>query len=430
MGELWRKIIETGGATSYGTAASLITLLVTARYLGPDGRGSVAAVSAWATLFATLGCFSLGQVAVHRGAGRDPRAWLPAAVGVITAVIFVVTIGTWAAIGLLCLRTGAAVFRNVSAAEVVLGFLPLPLLMWNESSRYLLYGLNSFRTANVASILSSSVAVGGIAVFVVALGWGVQGALLSVVCSSAASATVTAMHLRRYLDAFEVRWTVVKPFLASAFQLHLNAVGTYLFTQASVVILNHYRSLEEVGFYQLAIQLLNVSLVLATAVSAVAYGLVSHDGPDVAWTRQRRLLVQSVAASVALVIAAYVAAPMGVRLVGGPEFAPAIPLFRAVVMALVGGTFSAVMASQWIGRGLFWQASLLTVTVGIISVSLDFALVPLYGMYGAVVSTLVTYAISVLGNGFMAGWVELRWRHYVRDAAALSPLRTAAEGTP
>jgi hypothetical protein len=32
------------------------------------------------------------------------------------------------------------------------------------------------------------------------------------------------------------------------------------------------------------------------------------------------------------------------------------------------------------------------------------------GMHGALVSTLVTYGISMIGNGAMAVWVERQWR--------------------
>jgi O-antigen/teichoic acid export membrane protein len=68
------------------------------------------------------------------------------------------------------------------------------------------------------------------------------------------------------------------------------------------------------------------------------------------------------------------------------------------------------MASQWIGRGLFWQASLLTLVVGVLSVICNFALIPVFGMYGAVTTMLLTYGVSVVGNGMMALWIEWVWR--------------------
>jgi hypothetical protein len=62
---------------------------------------------------------------------------------------------------------------------------------------------------------------------------------------------------------------------------------------------------------------------------------------------------------------------------------------------------------------MFWQTGVLTCAVGMISLLCDLAFIPAYGMRGAVISTLVTYAISVVGNGAMALWVERKWRRFV-----------------
>ena len=69
-----------------------------------------------------------------------------------------------------------------------------------------------------------------------------------------------------------------------------------------------------------------------------------------------------------------------------------------------------MLASQWIARGLFWQTAVITFVVGLLSLACDFLLIPVYGMRGAVVSTLLTYGLSVVSNGAMAIWVERRWR--------------------
>jgi O-antigen/teichoic acid export membrane protein len=117
-----------------------------------------------------------------------------------------------------------------------------------------------------------------------------------------------------------------------------------------------------------------------------------------------------------LAAAGYFLAPLGVRLVAGERFLPSVPLFRALLPAFVGATFATVMASQWIGRGLFLQAALLTFAVGLVSLSCDLALIPTRGASGAVVSSLVTYGISVIGNGIMMFWVQTRARAHALTA--------------
>src|SRR4051794_41803717 len=76
MRDLWKSIGFTSGARIYSLAAGAIGLVITARALGPSGRGAVATATTWALLFATVGYLSLGQVALHRGAGKPPASWL------------------------------------------------------------------------------------------------------------------------------------------------------------------------------------------------------------------------------------------------------------------------------------------------------------------------------------------------------------------
>src|SRR4029079_11183493 len=97
-------------------------------------------------------------------------------------------------------------------------------------------------------------------------------------------------------------------------------------------------------------------------------------------------------------------------MVFGAPFAPSIPIFRILLLSVVGSTMSIVMASQWIGRGLFVQAAVLTVAVGALTVLANYLVVPRFGMQGAAWVTVGTYSVSIVGNGAMAIWVEMRTR--------------------
>ena len=89
-----------------------------------------------------------------------------------------------------------------------------------------------------------------------------------------------------------------------------------------------------------------------------------------------------------------VAAPWIIPLVMGKEFLPAVPVFQVMLLNVFGMTISAIMSNQWIGRGLFAQASLITLTVGVLNFAANCLLVPRYGMYGSVAATIGTYMLS------------------------------------
>jgi O-antigen/teichoic acid export membrane protein len=151
---------------------------------------------------------------------------------------------------------------------------------------------------------------------------------------------------------------------------------------------------------------MTVGLLVPQAASLVLYGEVARDGPDKAWAANRRVLVGMTALIAVVVLAGFLLAPVAIPLLFGDSFKSAVPVFQVLVFGLFGQCFSAVMAPQWIGRGLFVQASLVTVGVGLLNLVACIFLVKAHGMMGAAYSLLGVYTISVVGNGLMALWVN------------------------
>lgn len=405
---VWKQVLHTAGASGYGIAMSVVSLFVTARVLGPEGRGLFVAANAWVGVLATFGSLSLGQVAMHVAAGRRRDEWLPDVVGSTGLILGAVVLLTWLGVAVTYVMTGGELFRHLSPGILTLAMLALPFMLAAEAARFLLNAADALRTANVAQMAGTTAGALSVVVCVVVLRGGVPGALLAALLAVVTSATFSVLHLRRLAGSFLPTLAMTRRLVGGSARLHMSTIGTYLFSQASVLILNNYRPPAETAYFQLAMQLFGMSLIGSTAIGAVAFGLVAREGPDGAWPQQRRLLGQALGLVSAVAVAAYFLAPIGIRLVAGEEFMPVVTLFRWLLLGLLGATFSSTMASQWIGRGLFWQAAALTLAVGLASVGTTAALVPRIGVNGALIGTLVAYGISIVGNGVMALRVETR----------------------
>jgi O-antigen/teichoic acid export membrane protein len=408
MRRLWTQVVHTSGASAVNAGASAVVLFLTARWLGPEGRGVYAAATGWVLLFATLGSLSLGQSMVHAVAGREPATWLPSVTGTGLTMGGLIVAGNLAFAAAAYVVTGGALYRHLTPEVLILAFATLPFLVVNINLPFVLYALDALLIINLAQVAGALVLLAATIALVWWLQLGVSGALGAFTAGAATSACVAGAYLLRRSVRPRIDWAVGRQMLIGSAQLHLNTVGTYLFTQSSVLILNAFRPAAETGEYQLAIQLLMGCLLLSNSVGAVSYNLVATKGPDAAWPEQRILIMQVLVLATFAAVVAYLAAPVVIGRIAGPAFEPAVPLFRRLLPALVGATFSSLMASQWIGRGLLWQASLVTIATGAVSLAFDFALIPSYGMHGAVVSTLVTYGISFTASCAMAVWIERR----------------------
>jgi O-antigen/teichoic acid export membrane protein len=420
MRELWRTIGATSGARIYSLAAGAIGLVITARVLGPDGRGAVTAALTWSLLFATVGYLSLGQVALHRGTGKPPEEWLGPILAALLAMTAVVSVVGWIVAGAVYALTDGDGYGDVPGYAIALGFVSLPFLVWEQYGSALLTAVGRISVYNRAEVVGRTAGVVLIVVLVAAAGAGIAGALVALLVAQTIVAGVGLRYLIRRAGArFAFNGTALRDLLVGGAQLHLNAVGTFLFTNAAVLIVQHLRGAADTGLFGVVAQLIAVALLVPQAASMVLYSEVARDGPDGAWPASRRVVLGVLPLMVGVAVVATLAAPTLIPFVLGDDFRDAVPVFQILAFALVGQTFSALMAPQWIGRGLFWQASAITLVLGACNVVGCFLLVDAHGIEGAAYSLLGVSVVSLLGNGTMALWVDRRVaRTRLADAVA------------
>jgi O-antigen/teichoic acid export membrane protein len=191
-------------------------------------------------------------------------------------------------------------------------------------------------------------------------------------------------------------------------KLHANAVGTVLFTLTTTVLVQHFKGAEETGYYQLAVQLTTVALTLPQAASMVLYGDVAQHGADAAWRSNRRVVAAIFALMFAGVAASVVLAPWLIPIAAGQDFQPAVSVFQILAVGILGQSLSLLMAPQWIGRGLYWQVSVVSLTIGVLTFAAAAAVIPAHGMRGAAYAALAASLASGAANLAMAFWVERR----------------------
>lgn len=399
MSDIWIKISGAAGAKVYNLMLGIATLALTARLLGAEGRGEVAAVIAWVTLFCTLGHLSLGSVAIHQLAvDRSPRriAELLGSLGAFAACLVVV--GWLVAVGLFAWNDGG-VFGNLPGASLALGFLILPFLIWEQFGQSLLMGIDRANQFNRALMLGRTVNLVCVYSMVGWLGWGTEGAIGAALVASIVTAAGGLRELLRQAGGhIRASMECIGALAHGSKRLHLNAIGTYLFSNSGILVVNHFHGASATGNYQIAAQLIGVILIIPNAITQVLYGTVTKLGPDQAWPMNRRVLHRSMAITLAVALCAWPLAPYMIRLVAGNGFDQAHYYFRLMLPMLLGATMSAAMAPQWIGRGFFWRASLLTLLVGLSGFSVSVLLTPRVGVEGAIFGTLVGYAIGAVFN--------------------------------
>ncbi|MQA38009.1 lipopolysaccharide biosynthesis protein [Rugamonas aquatica] len=419
-----RRILGMSVARGYGVMLSLATLFVSARILGPTGRGEFAAAMAWAALFATLSNLSLGQALQHRLQSSEKKMDLGEQLGTLgglTVLLSVVALGSAAA---LYWYTGGSLFKGLDGTLLLLAMASVPLLTWEQFASNILAAAARTELLNRAQYGGRT--AGFLIFFLLVVYWrfGVNGALASQLLGQLLVALMVGWPLWK-LAGRSVRWAQreVTPLLRSGTLIHLTTVSAFLLDQVSILLINNYLGKQDVGYYQLAQQMVGLLLIVPQSALMVIYGGLAGSNPDQFWPTQRSVAKKVLAALAVVALLAYLLAPFAIGLVAGPAFAPSAKMFQALLPTVLGISLALLMTPQWISRGMLKMNTILTIVVSGVVVLSSSWVIPRYGVDGAIGVRLAVYAVWVPLAQMLFWW----WCNKRADAAHLNAMSKGVE---
>lgn len=393
-------------ARGYGTVVSLITLIVSARYLGPEGRGIFVAAIAWISTFGTIFHMSIGPALQYRiQQNREPYT-AAAMVGTLLGLGLLASLVAWAVAALSFALTNGSLFKGLSVEVLVLAFATLPLLMWEQYAPNIYASLSRMDLINRAQYIGRTM---GVVAFVMLVGWlqfGVTGALVAMFSTQAIIVLSALIPMMRSIQ-WKPTWLSgeVKPLLTAGAKMHVTSISALLLDQVGILIVNNYLSKTEVGLFQLPLQLVTLILILPQSALMILYGDMAKSDPARSWPHQRKLILRVMGLVLLLALAGWLLAPYLIPLVAGEQFRPSVPMFVALLPSLLGLSLSILLTPQWLGRGLFMLSNALTFTALIVVVAGTFWAVPRYGIDGVIGVRVAIYAV-ILPIAYFLFW---RW---------------------
>ena len=417
---LWKAVTLTSGTKAYWMIGAMIGTVITARFLGPQGRGVIAAATSWVALFVTFGHFSLSNVIIYLLGGEDRARLLPVVTGSVMAVTAATALLGWAIAAAMYVATHGRIFQHIAPPVLAIAFAGLPLLLWMENGNSLLIVLGDLKRLNVAQAAGTTI---GVVLVTLAVGVWKGGVAAALAATLVSYMVVVGIGLARVIAAswpLRVSRDVVRSLLTGAVRLHLAAISTFFFTNIAVILLNQFRPVAEAGFFQLAMQLTLAMHVVPMSIAVVAFTIVTRDGADGAWREHRMLILQTLLYAAVAAAVGYAAAPFVVPLLAGHAFEPAVGIFRIVALSIFGMSLAAVMAPQWIARGYFLRIAIIYLFAALVGVAGNYLLIPRYGMAAAAWVMVASYSIQLISNAAFAAWIEHR---RARLEPALEPLR-------
>ena len=378
---------------------SLLISVVISRVLGPSLKGAYSIFVLTLRLASMLVIFGLGAAVVYLGAQDSTRLPRLAGNGLAAAV------GT----GLLGIVLVEAVistpfFRDylqensLNIHLLQAGILILPFLQVQAYLVEILRAGGDIMRYNLARLARVALTLIGVIIWVWAWPSGVTGAVVAWVGAVLISALLTVWWALQ-LCHFQLAWdqALFRQMLRFGLKLYPGNIMQFLNYRLDVFIVGFLLGPLEVGLYVTATALAERLWDIPHALRTVLLQRVAASDEE---NTANQLTAQTVRITLTLVsfialLLALIAFPL-IQILYGQAFLPSVSLLIILLPGIVLLSVGKLLATHLSGRGHPEVGTYAAAVALIATVTLDFLLIPQYGLTGAAIASTISYTVSAL----------------------------------
>ncbi len=386
-------MVGTFAATGAIQLIQAVIGVLLARILGPTDRGELAAVILWPTLLTVIGSLGLAQASTYFAA-RTSR--LGVVVGNTLAIVAVdsvllVAIG-WAIIPLALGGHDSSIVRD--GQLFLTAFVPLNLLVVSMLS--ILNGSHRFAWFQALRLVLIGATAAGIVLLAVTGRMTIASAAGAYIAAYAITAAVALIVTLRSVDG-EIAFSRegVRGLLGFGSKSALSQSMWSLNERADQLVISVFFSAASLGLYVVAVTLTSLTTLIGFSFAVIALPLIARLEAIEERRRMGRLFVSATLLCATLVsVPIFVLEPILIRFLFGEAFVGAAGVGRVLLVAGVVFGLNRVLEAvlQAVGRPLessIGEGVALAVTAAGLA-----ALLPIMGIMGAGVTSLIAYSAS------------------------------------
>lgn len=372
--------------------SGVVTSLLSAWALGPEGRGDLMIVVTWPAVFAMVFALGLPQ------AFRFCTAKRPESVSALfsNALIFAFVVGgITLAFGELLIPKLVGQRSPEVMRLVRIYALTIPLLLLTDLMRGLLEGARRFAWVGAVRLIFFGVQSVGYVVLWFSDTLTVTSATYTMIASVGTSTLLSLVAVWRELaPAWRPRATELGAPLRYGLRDYPGVLTEFANWRLDSLMLAGIASNSSIGLYSVAVRLSDITTVLASSVGDALM-------PEVAASRKAREATRIVTRSLRLTLYAHlvllvplwIAAPHILQFAYGAGFVPVTNVLRVLMIASVAWSAGAVVISGLNGLGHPGLSATARITAAVVMVITLLTLLPTKGILGAAIASTLGYSV-------------------------------------
>jgi len=371
----------------------LLSSVMTARYLGPEGRGVLATLAVLTGL-----SLQFGNPGLHTGnvyfVSRQPHR----AAGVMgnTLVVSVVAglLAAVVAIALAAMRPGW--FPGIPRLLILLTAAVLPFQFMILLYQNTLLGLHEITAFNLFEVGNKILTVALLAAWLLLIGGGAAGAVVLFSAMAVLFGTASALYCARRVP-FRPRLdrALFREMIRYGGRVYVACLLAFLVIRSDMLLVNFFRGTPEAGVYSIAVQIADTLLLLPVTIGMILMPRIASQGTERSEEVTARVLRHTALLMTLMVGAAAATVAPVVRLLYGSGFEGAILTTWCLLPGVWALGLNGVLMNHFSARGMP-PVTMAAPFVGLVlNVALNLAIVPRFGIAGAAVTSSFAYAIML-----------------------------------
>lgn len=373
---------------------------MTARFLGPEGKGFIYLLIVSISISVAFGNFGLGPASIYF-IGKD-RKYLPATLTnllVATGVISVVLVS----LGWLLLQYGRPnIYAQFPLWMWAIVALLIPIHLIQSFFMQVLSAILRIREINFVDIARVSAQLLLFVLLVVIIGTGVKGAFFAYALSAFfAAGAFFLLALYQGGRPAMPDWRLFVASLRFGGKAYLSNLIRLLNLRLNMLLVASLavRGIQSIGIYSVASSLAELLLYIPTSIRLSLFPMVSASSTTAANRLTPMACRHTMFLTVILALALGAIGAVAIPQLYGEAFAGAIIPLLLLLPGTVMLSQTIIIYSDLIGRGKPGFTVVSTLLSLVVTVTLGFVLIPLYGITGAAVAFSTAHTVELLVAG-------------------------------
>lgn len=388
------KIAETYAVRLILLVIGLITTVITARILGPDGRGLYMVAVTIGAIGIQLGNLGLHASNTYYAAGDKGK--LPALLGNTLVISFVLggvgAVLTWGFSLLL------PEIVPIHGALLILALMLIPFGLAYLLFQNLLLGIQEVRIYNIIEIIYKVLTIVLILLLIFINKVSIEAVFSAGLVSLIIVCALSLRNLKSHFPGYpSTSLTLFKETIIYGLKAYLAAFFAFFVLKADILIIQYMLGAEQTGYYSIAVTVAETVYMLPVVIGTILFATLSgmSDGRQ-KWEYAKKVIYLVSAAMIVITGISVLLARPFIILLFGKTFTASVPAFIWLMPGILMLSINTVFMNYFASIGM----PLITVyspgAASLINIILNINLIPELGIIGASISSTISYGVMLI----------------------------------